>query len=180
MTTAERTLCDLAAVLRPAHFRFVAERAILDGTCTVEDLAACRSAFVRRGRGGSASLNVFVDALLEEDGPDASALEKLLQGVLERFAIRGFIQQFQPPWYDGVRGVVDFAHLEARIILEADSRRWHATTQAMAEDRRRDRLAQQHGWIVLRFTWHELKQRPAAVAAEIRALVTARRQSPAA
>ncbi len=173
-TTVARTICDLAASLSFAQLRFVTERSLLDRRCTVDQLAACRSAFVRRGRGGSAKLNLLVDGLLERDGPAAKALERLLRSVLERGRIRGFTEQFQTEWYDGRRGIVDFAHAEARIILEADSRRWHATTQAMAEDRRRDRLAQQHGWIVLRFTWHELQERPDAVAHEIAALITAR------
>ena len=182
VTTVERTICDLAASLSPRRLQFVAERAILDDLCSLGELAACRSAFVRRGRRGSRVLNAVMDHLQEndtqpDDAPEATEIEKLLRSALSRAGITGFVEQFQPDWYDGRRGVVDVAHPRAKIILEADSRRWHATTQAMADDRRRDRLAEANGWIVLRFTWHELKHRPDAVAQEIAALVAARTSS---
>ena len=68
-------------------------------------------------------------------------MEELLGGV----GITSLLRQFRPPWFDGVRGTVDFADPAARVILEVDGRSWHATSQAMADDRRRDRVAAGHG-----------------------------------
>ncbi|MDH3300933.1 MAG: endonuclease domain-containing protein [Acidimicrobiia bacterium] len=85
-----------------------------------------------------------------------------------------FEPQFRPPWYDGLRGVVDFAHPNLRLVVEADGRRWHSREQEMAADRRRDRLAARHGWVTMRFTWAEITGRPAAVASELRAVVATR------
>jgi very-short-patch-repair endonuclease len=44
----------------------------------------------------------------------------------------------------------------------------------MADDRRRDRAAVRHGWVVLRVTWADVTDRPAATAQEIAAVVAGR------
>jgi very-short-patch-repair endonuclease len=45
----------------------------------------------------------------------------------------------------------------------------------MALDRARDREALLNGWVLLRFTWHDVKQRPEVVAAQVRDMIELRR-----
>ena len=61
-----------------------------------------------------------------------------------------------------------------RLIVEADGRRWHTARQAMADDRRRDRIAAANGWVVIRVTWDDVVTRPAAIVGEIRRIADAR------
>ncbi len=177
VTTVPRTLCDLAALLWPSRLQNLVERAVTSGLCTLGEVDACRSAYVRRGRVGSARLNETLDLLVGRPIATRTPIERLLRSILGSHHIEGFAEQYQPPWYDGMRGVVDVAVPDARLVIEADSRRWHSTTQAMTEDRRRDRLAQRHGWVVLRFTWQELQHRPGAVGEEIAMMIDARRHA---
>lgn len=174
VTTPARTLCDLGAILRRPQLQHVIEQAVVANKVNQNDLLACRSAYVRRGRGGSARLNLVLDDLFDDEPAERSELERRFRALLEGSGITGFVEQFRPPWYDGLRGAVDFAHREAKVIVEVDGRRWHAVTQSFDEDRRRDRRAQAEGWVVLRFGWHEVVNRPGAVAAEIAAVLVGR------
>ena len=90
--------------------------------------------------------------------------------MLDEHGEYGFISQYQPPWYDGVRGIVDFGDPESMTVLEVDGRRWHAIEQAQVDDRRRDRMAQRHGWRVIRFTWAEVVHDPETIVDDIRAI----------
>lgn len=97
--------------------------------------------------------------------------------LLREAGLGGWVSQYQPPWYDGVRGIVDLAWPRLGLVVELDGRRWHATTQAQADDRRRDRAATAHGWLVLRFGWQEVVHRPATVVDECRSVLTARAEA---
>jgi very-short-patch-repair endonuclease len=44
----------------------------------------------------------------------------------------------------------------------------------MTFDRRRDRTAQRHGWVLIRFTWDDVTLRPGEVANEVRLLLAVR------
>ncbi len=107
----------------------------------------------------------------------ASLLERRAGELLRSNGIEGWVPQYRPPWYDGLRGVVDLAWPEDRMVVELDGRRWHATTQAQAEDRRRDRAAAAHGRFVLRFGWQEVMRRPGLVVGECRTVLEGRRRS---
>jgi very-short-patch-repair endonuclease len=98
-----------------------------------------------------------------------------MRSILRRTGVGRVQIQFCPPWYDGIRGIVDFALPELQLIVEADGRRWHAVTQAQEEDRRRDRRAARHGWTVLRFSGHEISHRKASLVDELCGLFAARR-----
>lgn len=112
---------------------------------------------------------------LFRDEPVAqSMLEARVEEMLVGAGITSLCRQFRPPWFDGVRGTVDFADPMAGVILEVDGRSWHSTSQAMAEDRRRDRVAAGHGWVVLRVVADEVALRPSSVIEEVRAVLVSR------
>ena len=175
VTTVERTLCDLAAVVHRPRLTHLLEWAITHRRADATAFLACVNAYRRRGRTGSALLGEVVATALDGRPIPASELERRgLELVTEAGLDDGFVMHFRPPWSDGVTGIVDGAWPEARVILELDGRRWHATTQAQAEDRRRDRVANAHGWIVARFGWAEVVERPTSTAAELRLLLERR------
>jgi very-short-patch-repair endonuclease len=177
VTSVARTLCDLAAVLAPARLRHLVEVSITEGRLSAAELQACAAAYCRRGRPGSGLVQSLNHELFDETPLAASVLERRAHRLLREAAIGGWVAQYRPPWYDGVRGVVDLAWPDLRVVVELDGRRWHATTQAQGDDRRRDRLAIAHGWITLRFNWQEITQRPATVVAEIGAAFNGRRRA---
>jgi len=68
----------------------------------------------------------------------------------------------------------DFIWRNERVIVEVDGFRTHGTRRAFESDRARDAKLAAEGWIVLRFTWRQLKHEPEVVLVRI-AQVLARR-----
>ena len=175
VTGPAMTIVDLAAVVGPARLRHLVRSQIAVGNPTLDELVACFDSVARRGVNGIAALRRVLEAMVGEVSVSSSVLEAAVARLLVDHHIHGFEPQYRPPWYDGRRGIVDFAHPEMKIVLEADGRQWHRREEAMTEDRRRDRAAVAHGWVPVRVTWHEVMERPAAIAAELEAMVTGRR-----
>jgi very-short-patch-repair endonuclease len=63
---------------------------------------------------------------------------------------------------------VDFYWPEQRLVLEADSRGFHGTPQAVERDRERDLVLELADWEVIRITWRLLSEQPHRVAARLR------------
>jgi very-short-patch-repair endonuclease len=66
--------------------------------------------------------------------------------------------------------VRDFHWPDRRLVVEADSYRWHRSPSALNVDRERDVELTLAGYRVLRFTWEQVTQRPGYV---VRALLAA-------
>lgn len=75
----------------------------------------------------------------------------------------------------GTRYIPDFLWPEQRLILEADSRRFHGNMIARADDATRQRVLEEFGLRVIRTTWVEATTQPGAVQRRIaQALSTSR------
>ncbi len=174
VTAPARTIVDLAAVVGPSRLRHIVQTQVRDGRPTPEQLMACFESVARQGVNGIGPLRRLLADLFGNHSMASSALEVAVSELLSSAMFTGFVPQFRPPWYDGRRGIVDFAHPELKLILEADGRRWHRRDQEMTDDRRRDRIAAGHGWTTVRVTWAEITQRPAAILQELQAVIGAR------
>ena len=70
---------------------------------------------------------------------------------------------------------VDCAWPDQHVIVELDGHASHATTAGFERDRARDRALQAAGWRVIRITWRQLHDEPAAVAGDLARLLAAAR-----
>jgi very-short-patch-repair endonuclease len=68
---------------------------------------------------------------------------------------------------DGRRVRLDFAWPVERVAVEADGRRWHATTADFERDRVRGNSITASGWALYRFGWSDVRERRAGVVASI-------------
>ncbi len=167
ITTVERTLCDLATVSSLHRLIWLFEWALKERVTDRARLQACARALNRRGRTGTVKRREALDSIVEDHPIELSELERLFLALVSTIGLEGLELQFQPPWYDGVRGIVDFALPRLKIIIEVDGRRWHSLTQDQRRDRDRDRRARASGWSVLRFGWDEITTRPDEVIADL-------------
>ena len=169
-TTIAQTLFDLAA-LRESPWRMerAMDDAILGGRLEVADLEE-RLAFYRTARRhGMVLMRALVEERREEGwSPPESELERVASAVLTRAVAAGWVRQYPLPFRGPVGGRVDFALPAARLIVEADGRRWHARVADFDRDRWRDNEATAAGWRVLRFTWVHLTAAPDDVIALVR------------
>lgn len=180
-TTVARTLADLAVVLRGRRLAGTLDDALLTRRVTVATLQNVVADLPSKGRRGSA---LFRDLVAERatDGyvPTESELERRTLVVTVGADLPPPTLQAQMPWRTHEDQRVDFLWDDARLILEADGRRWHARQETFAADRRRDRLAARHGYLVVRVTWEDVTRFRRDLADDLRAIHDARLVGPAA
>ncbi len=166
-TTIARTLADLAGMVGADRSIFLANWAIKEQRCSASELRACIEPLLRSGARGGPNRRLLLDQVSDQP-VDLSALEHEFLLLTIAHEIPGLIPQFQPPWYDGIQGIVDFANPYTRKIVEIDGRRWHSLTQDMERDRARERTARQEGWGLARYGYAEIRHRPLDVVADLR------------
>lgn len=167
VTSAERTVIDLAAVLHESHLSRVVDNGLAAGLIDLDALQVLFLSLGRRGKPGTAVLR----RLLEVRGagyiaPDTE-LERRLIALLESANLPPPVRQFHAPWLQPVNGRVDLAYPDHKLVIEGDSRRWHLLMKAFETDRLRDNAAQLAGWRILRFTWAEITEAPGRVVSTV-------------
>jgi Protein of unknown function (DUF559) len=84
------------------------------------------------------------------------------------------VQQMPVPGHRPSHGLVDAAYPHARLILEADGRRWHTRVQDLRRDHERDSQAARAGWQTLRFVYEQIVHAPDEVAAVVADVIAVR------
>ena len=72
------------------------------------------------------------------------------------------------------RYTADFLWPAARVIVETDGWNGHRHELAFHRDRRRDAWLLAHGYVVIRFTWPQLRDEPLTVVAQVAAVLAHR------
>ena len=174
VTTPARTLVDLAKVFGPQRLERVVQHALLTGKVDVGELVELVAALSRRGKRGTKALRTIIDELVLGVAATDTQLEKLLFRLIDDAGLPRPTRQFNAPWLKSLNGRVDFAYEAEKIVIEADSRRWHLQFDAFEVDKIRDNAAQLAGWIVLRITWRMIKDQPTQVIHTIRTALEVR------
>ncbi|MDN5920137.1 MAG: endonuclease domain-containing protein [Pseudonocardia sp.] len=95
-----------------------------------------------------------------------SRAERLLLSMLRRAGIGGFVRGLPfGPWE------IDVAFPAERVAIEFDGWAFHNDPQRFQNDRTKGNALVAAGWTLLRFTWRDITDRPAAVVAQIREAV---------
>jgi len=162
VTNVPRTSVDLAMVCRRSRLEYVLDQSVADGKTSYDEIAAVFDVVAGRGRKGSRLLRGLLADRLPGYVPPSTRLEALLLRVLSRGGLRPVLQ-YPLPGRERPEGTVDAAYPDVRLLIEADSRRYHTRVRDFAVDRERDNLAMLAGWRVLRFTWDDLTKRPDGV-----------------
>jgi very-short-patch-repair endonuclease len=168
VTSAPRTIFDLAASANPRVVRKAFQEAEF---LRLTDAFALRELLLRyAGRRGAKTIRKIVDSSLAGWHVTRSELE-------ERFL--EFVEQTALPTPElnarlSVAGgliEVDVVWKMARLVAELDGHAAHGTWRAYERDRARDRALAVAGWRVVRITWRQLHDAPAALARDLRSLL---------
>ena len=148
VTTAERTLLDLAGVLPEPRLRRALRQAQFLELTTIDSLVA-----VLHGPGPRRGRTKLARILARSAAPTQSELEDV---VLELILQGGFTHPVvNAPLYIAGREIVpDFRWPEQRLIIEADGPH-HDDPFERAADRERQRILEAHGYRVIRVTWEQ-------------------------
>jgi len=155
VTTAERTLLDLAAVLPEHRLRRAARQAQFLKLTTIGSLIA-----VLHGPGPLRGRRKLARIIATGAAPTQSELE---DAVLDLILRAGFAHPLvnEPLFLDGRRIVPDLRWPEQRLVIEADGPH-HDDPLERAVDKERQRILEAHGDRVVRVTWEQAVARPAA------------------
>lgn len=96
--------------------------------------------------------------------------ERRLHAILRRSGLTGWAFNQQVWDGAGLIGRVDVLFHDARLVIEVDGFAFHGVERFQADRSRQNRLVAA-GYTVLRFTWADLVDRPAAVLDQVRRLL---------
>jgi very-short-patch-repair endonuclease len=160
ITTAPRTVVDLAAVVGFERLKRIVENGVNDRIVTDESVGLVLRDVARRGKWGMKKLaRVLAMRAPGEPVPD-SQLERMLLDALRSVGLPDPVAQFPHPGREIGTGWVDLAYPKAKLILEADGRRWHQRIAQIGLDHARDKAANRAGWLTMRFMYEELTADP--------------------
>ncbi|HZN13826.1 MAG TPA: hypothetical protein VFB78_06155 [Acidimicrobiales bacterium] len=142
---------------------------------TYAEVGECLQRVARRGKPGVRTMTAVLDERGPGHIPPASQLERELDELIDRFALPVPRRQYAHPGRQFVTGCVDRAFVDAQLVLEADSRRWHTRIQDIRRDRERDNDAARAGWQTLRVLREHILGDPEGTAATIRETYAVRR-----
>jgi very-short-patch-repair endonuclease len=153
VTSPARTLVDLAAMLDYKALRRAVRQALALNRVTIAELVAT----LRRleGRRGTRKLVKIVAAAV----PTRSEFEDILQDLI---LSGGFADPHvnAPLVIEGETIVPDFRWPGARLVVEADSRKWHDNPVARSEDAERRALLKAAGETVISVTYRQAVVEP--------------------
>jgi very-short-patch-repair endonuclease len=152
VTSPARTIRDLAGVLPYKALRRAVNEALNREQIKPIDLVTARHRGARKLR-----------RILATAAPTRNEYEDLVNELLHRAGIPA-------PEVNRRRGGFepDFRWPAQRVILEADSKRYHGHLVARASDAERQAILEARGETVVRTSWHEAVHRPEAMIARVR------------
>jgi hypothetical protein len=171
VTSAVRTVVDLGAS-SPWLVERALEQGIRAGLFGLSDVSAFVERVARRGRRGVGVIRPLLEMRERWDSVTESALEDQFRHVVDEAGLPEPVAQLIiSDEADGFVCRADFAYPRSRVVIELDSEAHHMDRLAFRNDRAKQNLVGLLGWKVLRYTWWDLVERPAAVVSQVRALV---------
>src|SRR4051812_23313988 len=165
VTSAARTLLDLAAILDERGLERALDRAEQLELTDYPALDALARA--RPGHHGAGKLRRALTTHEAGTTITRSELEELFLALCRR---HGLPKPLVNSWLEAKQ--VDFLFPRHRLIVETDSWTHHRSRQAFENDRARDALMARAGYRTLRFTYRQIEQEPAGVAATLRSHIS--------
>jgi very-short-patch-repair endonuclease len=161
-----RTVLDVGAVAGPAVVASVLEEFLIRRYLRLGAVRRAIAGHARPGRRGVGVLRIVLDDWRLADEPPDSVLEVAMSRLLHTNRLPAAVFHHLVPT-PGRIYELDFALVEHRIDIEVDGWAHHSSRRAFEADRERDAELTAAGWLVLRFTWHQVTRRPAWVAGRI-------------
>jgi very-short-patch-repair endonuclease len=167
VTSVSRTLFDFAGLASKRELERAMNEAEVRGLTDRISLPALLARYPRHR--GAANLQALLKATTPA-GITQNNFEELFVEFLDAHGL-------PRPLFNGtlpVRGRLlrpDCMWKAERLIAELDGRAVHGTERAFESDRQRDRILLAEGWRSTRITWLQLRDEPAAIAADLRELL---------
>jgi very-short-patch-repair endonuclease len=166
VTSVDRTLADLGAVVRPDTVRAAVETAVVRRLTTVDRLWQMIDEHGRKGRNGIGALRLALEDWMLSERPPDSVLEIAFARLVRKAGLPEPVYQL---WVtEGAKRYrIDAAWPEAMLAVEVDGWETRKTFERFQGDTDRQNVLTLQKWNVIRFTWVDIVRRPAYVARRI-------------
>ncbi len=159
-TTVAETVLLLAADLPLARLEAVLEEGLLTGRVRLEEFDPIFDRIVGSRLRGAGRLRRLIESRQPEAfSVDSTYLERLLERILSDPRLPHSTRE-SPMSINGRPSRVDAYLPSWKLVVEADSRRWHARQADFERDKLRDNALAAEGIVVLRFSYQMLRQDP--------------------
>ena len=166
VTSRIRTLIDLGAVARPWLVSRALEQWLREGHVTVRQVRDGLDVVARRGRSGAGVLRKVLDErVLRLEASDSHAEVVLAQALREHGGPQPLFHELITIGHDTFE--VDFLYPAEMLVVEVDGYGPHTQPEVFEEDRRRQNLLIDAGYMVRRYSAARAMRRSHVVAAEI-------------
>ena len=158
-TSVARTLLDLADVVTHRQLEWSFDQAEIH---EVLDLGAIEDQLARNPtRAAAKPVRKVLDEHYIGRTATANENEELLLSITRGLGLPDPETNQYIALGDGGPPIkADFLWREERVVVEADSDKWHGTRQRIENDRRRDQRLTAAGWTVIRTSWRQMTYRP--------------------
>ncbi|HVE76388.1 MAG TPA: DUF559 domain-containing protein [Actinomycetota bacterium] len=177
VTTARRTLVDLAGVLDPPALEVVVDQFLMRRLVHPRAMSKWLSGIEHKGRDGVHRLV----SVLEDRGPGRSPESPLETKLLTLITAAGLprpVRQLEITDNGKLVARVDFAFPEQKLAIECDGYRYHFGLVRWDKDQERANHLLLMGWRVLRVTWRSIEANPERVVSQIKAALAAQETGP--
>jgi hypothetical protein len=166
VTTAARTVVDLAATISEVRLRIVITERVAANRLSLDAISVVLAEVARPGKPGVNRLARVLDTLCGEATP-SSVAEAAFFDLVRAYELPMPEWQVPLPGRGAVAGIVDGLFRSTRVIVEVDSRTWHGRFADLARDRVRDAEAARAGYLTLRILFEHIRSDPSWVAATL-------------
>jgi very-short-patch-repair endonuclease len=167
-TSISRTLMDLASVSPVKLVEDAVDDIMRRRLLTLSELREVLRRCQKERRNGTRLLR----RVLEMTDVRVIGTHSVFESRLLRLLLKGHLPRPVPQYRikrDGkLVAQVDFAYPDAKVLIEAESHRWHSGPRAMDRDISRYDELRAMGWIVILVTWRQLMNEPHKVIEKVR------------
>ena len=169
-THALRTVLDAGAVANYHTVRELLEFLLSTRQVTLPAVFRVVERHARPGRHGIRALRAAANEIARLGRPADSELEHRMARLLSESVLPRASFQYRVGRY-----VLDFAFVDEMIDVECDGWGKYHDKKQFEHERVRDAWLQARGWLVIRFTWSMIVNRPTLVAARLAESLSVRR-----
>lgn len=159
VTSPARTVFDLASQAPTWELARAYEEGLIQGRFSRDSMI--RMAMRHKGRRGITKIR----ALIDRDAPPSVTIREAHRRLLELIRASDLPHPRTEFVIDG--RPADIVWEDAKLVVEMDGAAFHNTPSRIERDKLRDSKLAALGYLVVRVTWKELSERPAAVIARI-------------
>ena len=170
VTSAQRTLVDIAGICGSDLVEEAFDDVVTRRLVSLSKLRAMLRA-QHRGRPGIALLRSLVEMRADRSSVADSRLETKMFRLFRRARLPGARYHYAIRNAGTVIAEVDVAFPDAKIAIEADSRKYHDNPRAWRKDLARRNELTALGWHVIHVTWDDVTKHPHETIERIRRML---------